>query len=44
MGVEAQHEDDEQMVGVPKGLEALLADHFVRTAEVSNRTVLEFWR
>jgi len=31
MGVEAQHEDDEQMVGVPKGLEALLADHFVRS-------------
>ena len=32
MGVQADHEEESQMVGVPKGLEALLADLVVRSA------------
>ena len=31
MGVEAQHEDDEEVVGVPESLKRLLADAGVRT-------------
>ena len=35
MGVERQHEDDEQMMGVPEGLEGLLADLGVCPAVLS---------